>query len=94
MRIWLARVRRYDQFTSQAESFHGEFTAYFHTLITKGVPFSSEALEALPRFVFEDEPAGDLALRTLAAALFLFLLSLCLVGGAWVRLREIGRLTR
>jgi ABC-2 type transport system permease protein len=86
--------RRYERFESQAEAFHGVFTEYFYGFIKKGTPFESEGLDALPRFTFHDEPVADLVRRTLGGSLFLFLLSVLLVGGAWGRLRSIGRLTR
>jgi ABC-2 type transport system permease protein len=79
---------RFERFRGEVERFHAEYTGYFVPRMFQGARLGAADYDEIPRFAFEEEPAGEVAGR-----LWLALLGLVLPAGA-VGAAAAGRLRR
>jgi ABC-2 type transport system permease protein len=85
---------RHQRFEAQADAFHDAYRAFFSERIQKGVRMGTADLQAVPRFIHEEEASGALLQRIFTAMGALLAAAAGLMLWARRGLGRIGRLTR
>ncbi len=81
-------VARHQYFSAQVDVFHARLKAFFEQRVRRGTPLTVADYDAMPRFVYEEPPAKELALRVGASLLALVSLIAALLALATARLRS------
>lgn len=83
---------RHHRFEVQVDRYHADWRAWFAERVEAGSRLAAADVDALPRFVYEEEPAAALVARVGAGVAALWGLTALLIGLALPGLRRVGRL--